>query len=73
MKEVQTWVAAAGLLWAEGTGDSAAPRGRKLKLPEMLIFFCFRIECLIDTWGSLQFKTEQSDSLNLLLSDAANY
>lgn len=73
MKEVQTQVAAAGLLWVEGTGDSAAPRGRKLRLPKMLIFFWFGNECLIDTWDSLQFKTEQSDSLNLLLSDAANY
>lgn len=71
MKEVQTQFAAAGLLWGEGTGEGA-PRGRKLKLPEMLIFFWFGNECLIDTWGSLQFKTEQSDSLNLLLSDAAN-
>lgn len=61
------------MLWGEGTGDSAAPRGRKLKLPKMLIFFWFGNEFLIDTWGSLQFKTEQSDSLNLLLSDAANY
>lgn len=72
MKEVQTQFAAAGVLWGEGTGDSAAPRGRKLKLPEMLIFFWFENEFLINTWGSLQFKTEQSDSLNLLLSDAAN-
>lgn len=71
MNKVQTQFVSAGLLWGEGTGE-AAPRGRKLKFPEMLIFFWFGNECLIDTWGSLQFKTEQSDSLNMLLSDAAN-
>lgn len=56
-----------------GQGTEQLVVGRKLKLPEMLIFFWFGNEWLIDTWGSLQFKREQSDSLNLLLSHAANY